>query len=669
MDIKSTIGGIFSAMKPKERLPVEIDNKGKQIYAEDVVAHIKNEIARRKAERQPYEWQWTLNANFLLGNQYCEIHIGKGGVEQLGEVDGVTERETFNRIAPIIQTRIANLKKIRYAMTVKPETNEIDDFQKAEVSTAVVRHKQTESAFDMRVNTALHWNELCGNVFWISWWNPSAGNRVAEITEEIIDAETGVAAESKKVLTEGDVDYGLLSAYEIFPESVYRQGLENQGSIIIEQVKKVDEIKTLYGYEAEGHNVETFHLVPVYSGGGYGRVSTVASVQAAAVDNAEKVLTYLEKPCAKHPKGRMAIVIGEDLVYYGDLPYDTYPISQMMVREVPGHFFGKSVIEDLIPLQRTYNAQLNAINEYNNRAALGSYTVEADSMELDELRDHLGEPGRVYERASGTSGPQPISSGTMPQDIWRAKEALENMMEYVAGVSQLQVIGETPAGITSGTAIQQLQEIDNTRLAMTGDHLRQSVKEMAKLWLSIYKRYASGYRVMEYVGTNNIGSVLRWSGEDITSYDVEFDTENELLVSDAAQQEQFKGLFAMGIFTEADGSIPQRVKRMAIEAAKLGNFKNLMGINDLQMQAAQRENTFFEKQNVIPEISEFDDHEIHIDEHKRYILQENFHIMKLKDPNQASLMESHIKAHQEAVAAEMQNQMQMMQAMQGGGEA
>ena len=661
MSIMENIKEFFSG---KDR-PIDVDRDGKQIYREDVVNYIQKELERRRTERKPYELQWTLNANFLLGNQYCDIHPGVGDVEQRPMPNNVTQRETFNRIAPIIQARIGNLKKIRYQMTVKPKTSELDDFQKAEVATAILRSKQNDSSFDMKVNTALYWNELCGNVFWLSWWNPNTGNAVAEMHEEVIDAESGLVAKKGKVLFEGDVEYGLISAYEIFPESIYKQGIENQNSIIIEQVKKVDDIETLYGYRPEGRHVETFHMVPISSGGGYGYNSTVVSVQTATVDDAEKVLTYLEKPSVRHPKGCLAVVVGNELVYYDELPYDAYPISQMMVHEVAGHFFGKSVIEDLIPLQRTYNAQVNAINEYNQRAAIGTYMVEKDSVDIDEFIKAAALPGSAIEYERGYDKPAPLNTGSLPQDIWRAKQELENMMEYVAGVSQLQVIGDTPSGVTSGTAIEQLQEIDNTRLAMTGDHIRQSVKEMAKLWLSIYKRYASGYRVMQYVGSNSIGSVLRWSKEDITSYDVEFDTENELLVSDMAQKEEFSNLYAMGIFTEADGSIPQRVKRMAIEAAKLGNFKNLMGINDLQMQAAQRENTFFEKQNVIPEVSEFDDHEVHIDEHKRYILQETFHIMKLREPDKAAIMEGHIKAHQEAVAAEMQNQMQMMQGTQG----
>ena len=58
-------------------------------------------------------------------NVYCEIHPYTGDIEQLEPVYEWLNRETFNNIAPLIQTRIANLKKINYLMKVTPATNEL----------------------------------------------------------------------------------------------------------------------------------------------------------------------------------------------------------------------------------------------------------------------------------------------------------------------------------------------------------------------------------------------------------------------------------------------------------------------------------------------------------------------------------------------------------------
>ena len=158
---------------------------------------------------------------------------------------------------------------------------------------------------------------------------------------------------------------------------------------------------------------------------------------------------------------------------------------------------------------------------------------------------------------------------------------------------------------------------------------------------------------------------VTWSGEDINSYDVEFTTENELMMSEEMQEARFKEAYSMGLFTDSNGVIPEKFKLLAIQKMKLGQFSDIMSINDLQVQAAQRENTFFEK-GIPPEISDFDDHKIHIEEHMRYILQMKYQIMKMKKKEYASGFENHIRMHEEALNAEIQKVMALMQGMQGG---
>jgi hypothetical protein len=52
-------------------------------------------------------------------------------------------------------------------------------------------------------------------------------------------------------------------------------------------------------------------------------------------------------------------------------------------------------------------------------------------------------------------------------------------MEYVAGVSQLMVSGNPRSGVDSGVAMQTLRDIDNTRLALTGNNIRDAVLDLA----------------------------------------------------------------------------------------------------------------------------------------------------------------------------------------------
>jgi hypothetical protein len=60
-------------------------DKQKQ-YEEDIVREVRQDYEKRAMERKPYEAQWQLNSNFVMGNQYCFVNI-KSEVED-GEKDG-----------------------------------------------------------------------------------------------------------------------------------------------------------------------------------------------------------------------------------------------------------------------------------------------------------------------------------------------------------------------------------------------------------------------------------------------------------------------------------------------------------------------------------------------------------------------------------------------------
>ena len=662
--IIANVGSLFGlkGSGKEDAKALDVDDEGKVLYKEDIIQKVLEDLEKRKTERSILEQQWTLNANFLVGNQYCEINPYRGDIEQLEPVYDWLERETFNQIAPLIETRIANLKKLNYVMKVKPATNELDDYAKAETSTSVLQHTQKVTDFESKKNTMIYWNELCGNCFWLSWWDKDKGEKYA--VEKLMEVgEDGVENHTETAYFQGDLDYGLITPYEIYPESIFKQTIEAQRSIILEQVKTVDDIYDLYGVKVEGSNVETFELTPVGSGGGFGYENTTVTIGHRSVDNAEKVITYFERPSKHKPNGQMIIIIGDsELVYYGELPYGRIPIVQSVCIEVAGQFFGKSAIERLIPIQRAYNGCVNRIHEYIKHIAIGSYITEEGSIDIEEFEQNGQAPGAMLVYKQGSAPPVPIPNGNLPAEIMTERYNLKNDMEYAAGVSQLMVYGATPSGVTSGKAISNLMEIDNTRLSLTGDNVRNSVRKLAILWLEIYKRFANTRRIVNYVGGNNIGKAIVWSNEDINSYDVEYVTENELLMSEDMQKQRFFDAYNMGLFTDSNGQIPARVKHKALEYMKCGNYSDIMSIDQLHIQAAQRENVFFEN-GVIPKVSEFDHHEIHIEEHLRYVLQMDFQLLKNKHPEYAEALENHLRQHKETIMMQTQQQMMAMQGM------
>ena len=209
--------------KPPD-IPVASSDSGDTLYSDDIVSEIYSELERRRSERVAYELQWTMNANFLNGHQNCEIDMKSHTVVTEAPTERKDkERRVYNRIAPLMETRDANLGSVKYDMVVDPRTSDPDDIAKASVSTKLLQYIQSSVDFTRKQTQLRRWTEVCGTGFAISWWDKEAGRVIGvEVTETLITDENGNSAvkRSERDIHEGDMAMGLLTAYEVFPHSL-----------------------------------------------------------------------------------------------------------------------------------------------------------------------------------------------------------------------------------------------------------------------------------------------------------------------------------------------------------------------------------------------------------------------------------------------------------------
>lgn len=643
------------------------------IYADDVVGYIIDELEKRRSARVGLELQWNLNSNFLAGHQNCDINMLTHTIRNEDNVMTTDkERRVYNRIAPLMETRHANLKSINYDMIVNPRTVDMDDYAKAKVSTKILEYCQSVTGFNAKKDKLIAWAELTGTAFTLSYWDAEGGDIIGYADVPVTD-ENGVALIEQKPVKSGEIDFGLVSSYEVFPASLLIQEVCDQPNIIIEQVWDVGKVYDIYGIRVEGEAVEQYVLSPVETGmTGHGINNSVMGMMRETVNDAVRVITYMENPSRDYPKGRYVVVIRDKIVYYTDLPAGVMPLVAVKSKTVAGQFFGKSVIQDLIPLQRAYNKVVNKIHDFIVTVANNSWIMPEGALVNEEDIGNNGiESGSVIVYNSAFGKPEIVPYPNPPSVVINERNQLSSDMEYVAGVSQLMVYGDAPAGITSGVAIENLRNIDSTRMSLTGDNIRDGVVEMAKIWLKLNKRYSVGYRTLQIAGTDDIGYAYTWSAEDINSYDVEFSAENELRYSKDQQRQDFLQLHQLGMFTDENGRLSREFKRKAWEMFRIGNFDDVMTMDEIQVKYARRENTFLE-QGVIPTRTQYDDDQIHLGEHIRYVISMDFKILQKNMPEFAKKFEEHIAVHQNEIqkkeSAAMQMQMQMMAAQKNGGK-
>jgi hypothetical protein len=146
---------------------------------------------------------------------------------------------------------------------------------------------------------------------------------------------------------------------------------------------------------------------------------------------------------------------------------------------------------------------------------------------------------------------------------------------------------------------------------------------------------------------NEKEGVIYWSDEEINSFEVVFDTENELRDSGQNRYHRFVSAIEKGLYNTEGGSVPRMVLRKARQCLGI----ECLGVvleEDLQEQNAKEENLSFEKGKDIV-VGLLDDHSIHLEQHRAYALQRAFRDMSAKNGEKAEKMYAHIAAHQAAL--------------------
>ncbi|MDE6565911.1 MAG: hypothetical protein K2L47_02450, partial [Clostridia bacterium] len=148
-------------------------------FAEDIVKEILQDFGRISDERKALESQWRLNMNFVQGNQYCEISP-IGDVEDYGKQYFWQEREVFNHIAPIVETRLAKLGRVQANVSVRPFSQDEKDINVAKLSTNVLKTISEENKLSEILAQSNVWSEICGSVFFKVIWNANKGRAIGE---------------------------------------------------------------------------------------------------------------------------------------------------------------------------------------------------------------------------------------------------------------------------------------------------------------------------------------------------------------------------------------------------------------------------------------------------------------------------------------------------------
>ena len=145
---------------------------------------------------------------------------------------------------------------------------------------------------------------------------------------------------------------------------------------------------------------------------------------------------------------------------------------------------------------------------------------------------------------------------------------------------------------------------------------------------------------MTLTGENKKTQVYYFNASKLEVSDIHFETQ------DAMTPEEKKSvllkLYEAGLLTDKDGNLTQENKQRILEAFGFGSYENARDISSLHIAKAGEENILMK--TGAAEVDSYDDHELHVTEHIRFLLSSEF--KKLDDGGAAKKrFEAHIAEH------------------------
>lgn len=579
-----------------------------------LAAEVRSDFEKRRDERKSLEMQWRLNLNYFMGNQYCEI--GQNGqIEDYGKQYFWQQREVYNHTATVLETRISKLSSIKVGMSVRPLTADESDKQSAAFSTKILSAVFNELNLQKVINEANMWSEVTGTAFYKIVWDKDCGKRIGRNEDgDIYD---------------GDVRVEVVPPFEVYPDSVTKMNVDDCASLIHAKAYSLDEIKDKWGVDVPKEEISGFTMTGGSTIGGLGYSGFVQGMSDVVLDNHAMVIERYQAPTGEYPQGRLTIVAGDKVVYDDSLPYVNkedgrrgYPFAKQVAIIAPGCFFGTSIVERMIPIQRAFNAVKNRKHEYLNRMTMGVLAVEDGSVDVENLEEDGLSPGKVLIVRQGGRMPQMLEIGNVPVELIREEERLLDEFTLISGVSDLMKYSQAPTTNTSGKAISLLMEQDESRLKMTATEVRSAVKEVAKQVLRLYKQFALQARMKRIAGDNGEIELRYFDRSDISSDDVVFDVSGDVLETAASRRNMVVDLLNLGLLSDEEGKITSANKTKILEMLGFGNWENARELDELNKNRAREENQKVQTEPLT--IGEVDDDDIHVAEHSKALLGKEF---------------------------------------------
>lgn len=579
---------------------IPITDKMSPLEQQRLLAYLEQQYNACKQDRIVFERQWYINIAFYFGKQYVQWAPGiNNNLTRLYEPPAPRWRVRLitNKIKPIVRREIAKFTKEKPQFYALPNSSEDADVAAAKAAESIATYQLDRTSFNARIRQVAFWESLCGTAFMKDSFNVSTGESQLEA----------------------------LSPFHLYVPNLQEIELENQPYVIHSTGMLPDLVEDRYGVQLSPDS---------FGSGATLEQKMFNSVSGSQKNNLVQVKEMWIKPCRRYPEGAVITWASGKLLYVHDVwPYSHNEFPFTKFDHIPtGRFYGGSVVDDLIPLQKEYNRSRSQVIEAKNRTSKPQLLVSRGSINPNKV---TSEPGLMIEYTPGFPAPTPLQPVGLPNYVIQEFDRLDHDMMEISAQGEI-ARGDTPPGIEAASAIAYLQEESDSIYGPTLTNMEEGVQKVGKHLLSHAKAFWDEPRKVTVVGTNKAAEVHYFSMADIEGeIDLRVEAGSAMPRSLAAKQ--------AFLFQLADRGLPLDRILKYLNMAESGKLYEEIHVDEQQID---RENLKLISGEAIG-INTWDAHDQHILGHNNKRKTQEF---ELTDEQTKQQFEMHVMMHMMAMS-------------------
>jgi hypothetical protein len=596
----------------------------------------------RKAEshRQRYEPQWYLNLAYYQGNQWVGWD-GNGIFQPVVPKNRL--RLVDNRIQPIVRTEVAKMTKSRPSFVAAPRTADDSDARAAKLSEFGLEYQWSYQRLTPKQRQALLWSRITGAGFWKICWDRGKGDEFEVVLgvdgEPLLDEygapvrRDSVAGEVEvKKLAVGDIHVELKTPFEIYVDPLATEdGLESARWVIEKAVRSPSYLKERYKVDIEPDADAPQGITESRTASTGGREGV-------------NVYEYWSRPSPEEPRGKHVVWVKGQTLLNEDNPYDDLPYVMFRGIPVPGRFWPDSVVSQLISPQTELNKIISSIAE--NAQRIGNPAILKSRQANVEWTGAIAEE-IFFDDTMPNSVPQFLQVPEIPGYVRERIDRIETSMREISGQHEV-THGQVPTGVTAASAINLLQEQDDTRLGPDITDMEHSITLAGRMILKLMAKYYTDERTMRIAGEDGRWDIESFRGSQLDGYqDVDVQPGSSMPRSKAAKQAAMQELLQLVI--QYGMPLNQRDLRKFFKDYEVGGLERLFAGLGTEESYTQRENARFLAGEQV-EISEWDNHEAHIEAHSELLKSPTLERAEATTPGVKDALLGHLDLHKQALA-------------------